>query len=115
MKILNPNTSGQGYCEEHKNHFLHNMVINNNYKYSHSVYVGLVTPYGNERVIYHCYKLNNHCVSFPDHENFIPKISNYNWQTQVSTASNYKTHGFGAAQLNKHLKNKARRYKLTVV
>ena len=108
--IENPNSSGQGYCASHRAGALSAVCLPAGYSYSHSVPV----CNGATKRIVHCFKFHvgakeEHNVSFCD----AVCDTSQSWSTSVSCASGHKSHGFGPSALARHLKNKARRYKLS--
>jgi hypothetical protein len=101
--IINPNSSGQGYCETHRDPASpHGLIVSMGYRYSHS------TPviHAGWMVIHHTYEIGEHRVSWWQHSRLNP----YRWDTTTSTASGRKTSGTDFTALRKHLMGKRRRY-----
>jgi hypothetical protein len=99
--IQNPNSSGQGFDETHQLHALHATAVQHGFKYSHS------TPIRQHDGII----ATHHTWAHGEH-----KIEAYHgsehWNSKVSSASGHETIGHGAQALAKHLKGKAKRYKM---
>ena len=116
MKILNPNSSGQGECPDRIKHPFDLIAMANGYTYSHSVYVTQMD--GKTKHLWHCYKYykgekNEHNLSFFEFET-TQTIHALAWKTSVSCASGRNTTGYGEESLTKHLLYKRQRYNLTV-
>lgn len=110
MKILNPNSSGQGECPDRVKHPFDIVAMAHGYGYSHSVYV--------DQQLWHCYKYykgdkNEHNLSFFEFET-TQTVHALAWETSVSCAFGRKTTGYGEESLTKHLLYKRQRYNLTV-
>lgn len=103
-KIQNPNSSKQGFAK-HDDHIFIDIVTKFGYKYSHSVYV--------TSTLYHCFRFpgTEHSVTLTEDGD---GMSYRWWQTKTTPASGRQWDGIGAAELQAHLKSKARRYGLRV-
>lgn len=108
--IIDANTSGQGFHPSAEHHPYRATVEQFGYVYGHSTPVGWMD--GNEQLwdVYHTFTRGEHRVSLKT--NLGTMWSPY-WGTTVSCASGNRHTGNGSANLEKHLKYKARRYKLT--
>lgn len=102
MAIQNPNSCEQGYDPDHTANPYHTIITRYGYTYSHSTPV--THAYG--PIIYHTYKQAGHCASV-----HLPDSSGWRWSTSTRTGSGWETVGRGQEALEKHLKNKAKRYK----
>ena len=102
-EIISPNSSGQGVCPNYRNGntALTHEILALGWKYSHSVYI---RGFKGDLSLLHCFKHGEHRVIFAD--------LSLEWQTSVSCASGRNFCGKYASELNKHLRNKIKRYKL---
>jgi len=103
--ISRPNTSGQGYDDDYMHNPYHGVIRKYGYEYSHSTPV----THGNEKITHHTYKQGTHNVS----------VWGNNWSTSTGTASGRQFSGGhpntarAEGDLERHLRDKARRYGLT--
>lgn len=113
MVILNPNTSGQGFCAAHAAHPFHPIALEFGYTYSHSVLVRHYSGAGNR--MHHCYKFGEHNLSFfvyaADERGREEQVSK-SWETSTSCASGHKHEKCGEFSLRRHLTYKRNKYKL---
>lgn len=97
--IVNANSSGQGYDEDHVNHPLHATCVAHGFGYSHSTPVHMKSG---DVKIHHTWANGEHRVGAVEGSN--------HWTSKTSPASGHSTSGVGAIELGKHLKGKAKRY-----
>lgn len=106
-KIMFPNSQGQGHCEDHCKHPLHNTITRNNFKYSHTTPIGNLGK-ENEYYLHHTYANGEHKVGIDD------KHTN-RWESKTSSASGHRVTGTGLESLNNHLSRKVKKYRLEPV
>lgn len=111
--INNPNTSGQGHDEDHKNHPLHGTLEKHGYSYSHSTPIKRdhYIAAGGEFKQAPSYVAHSYFHGDADHCCSVNSDS-YKWHTKTSPASGRVTSGEGAITLDRHLKGKAKRFAL---
>ena len=101
--IEHPNSCGQGMDPTYLTHPLTETIGRYNYIYSHSTPVrGIADTY-----ILHTFKRGEHNVSIQDAGKAGPTAW---WETSTSCANGRRWAGLGRAELDAHLKSKARRY-----
>lgn len=88
---------GQGIDDDHDKNPFHGLVTQYGYKYSHSTPIHRADG---STYIHHTYEKGEHKVG----------ISPSGWDTTTSTGSGRKQKGTSSAELEKHLKNKKKRY-----
>jgi hypothetical protein len=96
-----PNSSGQGYDQDHEKHCCHQVALKHGYSYSHT------TPI-NQRdgeILHH------HSWSDPAGHKIGSYENSDQWSSKVSSSSGHVWQGRTAKELDKHLANKAKRYK----
>ena len=103
--IDRPNSSGQGYDDDYMHNPYHGVIRKYGYEYSHSTPV----THGAEKLIHHTYKQGDHNVS----------VWGNKWSTSTGGGSGRMFTGGhpntdrAAGDLERHLRDKARRYGLT--
>lgn len=116
MEIINPNSSGQGFCAEHANHRFHAIALEFGYTYSHTTRIQGQIGEKSFPYFSHTYKHGTHNLSFSHHD--CPQLAGIHvngspiWHTSVSCGSGHKWDGMADAELRAHLQSKSRRYGL---
>jgi hypothetical protein len=96
-----PNSSGQGHDADHDLHPLHKIAAKHGYNYSHTT---PVTQRDGSTFYHHTWARGEHKIGAYDHDT--------KWSSKVSSSSGHLWIGIGTVALDKHLKNKAKRYQL---
>jgi hypothetical protein len=96
-----PNSSGQGNDDEAQWHPLHKVALKHGYRYSHTTPIHQANG---EVLHHHTWARGEHKIGAYAHDT--------QWSSKVSSASGHVWSGIGTVALDKHLANKAKRYKL---
>jgi len=101
-----PFPGGQGeHPSRGQDHPLVATIIRHGYQYSHT------TPIHNRDGTTYLHHTFQHPAN-PEHKVSVDDSNPRRWDTTTTPASGRRTNGSGAASLDKHLANKARRYRL---
>jgi hypothetical protein len=122
MAIINPNSSGQGYDKDHDLSRLASIARKFGYEYSHSTpIVQNPCSFSQMKYIFGGKDLsgkihNLHTWKYPGTDHSVSYYSTLNvddWTTQCNCSSSVQFKGNGALMLERHLKSKHRRYRLS--
>jgi hypothetical protein len=97
--IQSPNSSGQGFDKDHDLHPLHKAASKFGYSYSHTT---PVHQRDGSVLHHHTWHKREHKIGAYAHDT--------KWTSKVSSASGHSFQGVGTVALDRHLKNKEKRY-----
>ena len=103
--IDNPNSSGQGHSDSHKDNPYHKLLTEFGFKYSHST---PITKMDGSKYIHHTYKNKYNVGVFQQKED-----GSWLWDASPSSASGYQMHGNSEKRLRNYLSNLKKRKKIS--